>query len=319
MIFRRKTCFETRFPPTAFSRWSPAIAAALLLWAAGFNAAYAAPRVAILLSDQNRIYNQIAQGLRDEMHASVREISLSPSPDLALDALREFDPVLVVAVGDTAALWAQDFLKDLPVVVAGVIQQSNPQVFQKMPGVSLDFSPETYLTLIREGMPSARRVGLLYNPARQSKFVKDLKAAAESMGIEVNAQPVQKEKSMARALETLKNWGTQMFLLTYDPLLMNPESWLYLSGFSITNRIALTVPSVALLKKGGTISLEANYVVLGRQAAAIANALLEAAGPIPRLVQRPAKAEIGVNLKIAGVLEISIPASFQKKAEFIHE
>jgi ABC-type uncharacterized transport system substrate-binding protein len=306
---------------TPWKRFS--IAISLLLLSPGpvpSSRAGETPHIAFLLSAENVVYRKLVQGLQGAVKGTTKEIVLKASGDAVLNAIRDFRPDLVVAVGDAAAIWAKQKLPDTPMVACGIVFQANAQALQGVPGVSLDFSPAAYFRLVKDAVPEVRRVGLLVGTSMATREVQSFKRAAEDLGLSVNIQLVQKEKAVGQAMQALKIWGAQAFMLTFDPLIMNPHSWQYLVGFAVTNHMALVVPSRSLLKSGGLLSLEADYPALGRQAGEIVNRAVADQGRVRELgLAHPAAAEIGINLKMADVVGLQIHPAIRKRAHYVHE
>jgi len=298
--------------------WARKLGTALVFLALHAHAAWAA-RVAVVLSDKIKVYNQISQGLLAGEPGEVKEFPLAAASGETLAAVRRWRPDVVVAIGDEAGLWAKRFITDVPVVPSGVAYQLHQKEFANMPGVYIDMPPADYLSTILDALPSAgHRVGVLFNPERGTRYVEDLRRAAGSMGMEIYAQGLNSERDIGKAMNAIKKNDVDVFLMTYEPFVMNPETWQYLVGFFVTNRIACLVPSRGLLKSGGVLSLEADYEQLGRQTAAVVKRLLE--DPAAKNgMAFPAKREVGINLKMAELFEMVIAEDIQKRAEHVYK
>jgi putative tryptophan/tyrosine transport system substrate-binding protein len=163
-------------------------------------------------------------------------------------------------------------------------------------------------------------VGVLFDSSQDSDFPAKAERAARQAGLRVYAYPIEKEKEVGRAMQLLKESGAEVFLMTYDPLIMNPEIFRYLVDFSVNNRMALFVPSNALLKSGGVMSFEADYPDLGRQAGALVNsALKKSGGPMGVELLAPRKGVLGLNLKVADIVGVSIARDVIRKADNVYE
>lgn len=270
------------------------------------------------MSAKVKIYELIAQGLEEELHAKMLEIVLGESGEKSLESIRNFQPHAVVAIGDAAALWARSKVTKTPIVVCGVMSQYNSRNYQGLAGVSLDFPLQYYLRLIRDAVPGLRHVGMLFDSSQSTNFAADSERAARELGLKVYAYPVEQEKEVGRALQLLRESGAEIFLMTYDPIIMNPEIFRYLVDFSITNRLALMVPSKALLKSGGILAYEADYPEVGRQTADLVNRYFRGQKLTPGL-SYPSRGEIGINLKVARIIGVVVSENILKKADHIYE
>ena len=83
----------------------------------------AASKVALLLSDRNKIYAIINDGIKQAVQGDVSEIFLQDGEEKSYEAVRQFKPDIVIAIGNSAALWARDKILKTPVVVSGVMLQ----------------------------------------------------------------------------------------------------------------------------------------------------------------------------------------------------
>ncbi len=275
-------------------------------------------RVAIVMSAKVKIYELISKGLEEKLDARMLEIVLSDGNEKSLESIGHFEPQVIIAVGDAAALWARTKIAKIPIVACGVMSQYNSRKFQGLAGVSLDFPLQFYLRLIRDAVPGIRHVGLLFDSSQSTNFAADSERAARELGLKVYAYPIEKEKEVGRALQLLKESGAEIFLMTYDPLIMNPEIFRYLVDFSITNRLALMVPSKALLKSGGVLAYEADYTEVGRQTAELVGRFLNGE-KLTAGLSYPNRGEIGINLKVARILGVTVSANILKKADHIYE
>ncbi|MGQ0645096.1 MAG: ABC transporter substrate-binding protein [Elusimicrobiota bacterium] len=295
----------------------PGALAGLLLLACRPADAAERAKVALLMSDNNPIYVKIAKGIRETAQGEIKDISLGGSGEAVSRAILDFNPDLLVAIGDAAVSWADRNFAGRPRLASGVVRQAKSRAAADSPGVSLDFSPAAYLRLIKEALPEARRVGLILS---HSGVGQDFQQSARELGLEINVRSVQKEKAVGQAMQALKDWGVEVFLVTFDPLVMNPETWKYLVGFSVVHKVGLVVPSKALLKNGGVLSLEADYHALGRQTGALVNdavrdpGLLEGGG-----FAYAVHGETGINLKMMEALGLKLRDSVRKSAVHVYQ
>ena len=73
-----------------------------------------------------------------------------------------------------------------------------------------------------------------------------------------------------------------------------------------------------MLKNGGVLSLEANYLAVGRQTALMIKKILQEQKSLSSLgLEFPNKHEVGINLKMARFLKVDIPESKLKRADYI--
>lgn len=297
----------------------PLLRWAVLLCLVFENPVFAAGKICVIISDRNKIFTIIKDGIRENTKGEVQEVNLQDESISPMDAVRNFNPDVLITIGNAAALWAKKNAPETPCVASGVILQGNGDKLKDVSGISIDFPLAQYLKMIREALPAAKKIGVLYNPTRDSRMLSELKRSAEDFGLEIISEPVQKAQDISAALESIRAQQADVFLMTYDPLVMNSASFRYLIDFSIASRIPLAVPSKTLLTNGGLVSLEADYRKMGQDTAALANRLFADKSFVePGKISMPAKKEVGVNLKMADVLKVQISQNFVNNADYIH-
>ncbi len=275
-------------------------------------------KVTLVSSSRNKIYLLINEGIQQTLQTEYEDVYLSETPNPEAGFERE-KPKRVITIGNAAALWAKKNVREIPVTASGVILRSNPRELRDATGVRLDFPFSSYLKLLNEYLPEIRTAGFIYDSALDSPFSPAVRKQSEALGLRIEAVPAAAEKEISAALDSLKDKGVEAFIATYDPIVMNPESIQFIVEFCIRNRIALIVPSKALLKSGGLLSLEADYVELGRQTGSLINRLLrEPGGAGDAALEIPLKSEVGINLKMAEVLNIRFKESVANRADYIH-
>jgi putative ABC transport system substrate-binding protein len=271
-------------------------------------------KVAIVMSSNVKIYRLISEGILESLKLVGTKVIFGDSKKSVFVQLEAYQAEVVVAVGDTAAIWLANSGVASPVVVSGIVKQANPLMFRSMTGVSIDFSFQDYLKLIKESFPSIKRVGVLFNPEKQEAIVDELMEAADSLKVYVDAVPIRKENEIGEAMQSLEKRGTKILLLTYDPLIMNPETWQYLVGFALTHHMGLMVPSLSLLKNGGLLSLEADYRAVGKQTGGLVLEMLKDHNESHSAhLDSPSLKEIGFSVKTGKAIRMDISANVRKK------
>ena len=176
--------------------------------------------------------------------------------------------------------------------------------------------PTKWLQLLKEIEPHVTRVILLFNPATAPYaefFVKPLKAAASSNGVDVIAAPVRDTSELestiaARALEP--NSG----------LIVTPDSFMdvhraEIAALAARYRMPAVYPFHQFAEVGGLLSYGNNQLDNYRRAAVYVDRILRGAKPSELPVQAPVKFELVINLKTARALGITVPQSLLVRAD----
>lgn len=277
--------------------------------------------VVVLLSKENRIYQLIFKGMAGAFPSAPEVVLLGGSEhNSGLNkTLHEKAPDVLVAVGDEAARWAMAEWKDSPLLLAGVVDAMLPAKDNKVSGVSLNLPPDTYFKLIRDFLPSARRIGTIYSTLVQPGLGKSLQASAARQGLQIDAVRAATNRDFVLSLRNMEH-HIDAFLVLFDPLVLTPEAFQYLTQFSLSQDVPLIVPAFVLLKSGGVLSLEVDYEALGRQVADLAKGLLAKSAPSNDLrLYAPDRWLVGVNLRVGRALNITIPPNAVRKADRVYE
>ena len=248
-------------------------------------------------------------------------------PELAGELLRLKLDVLVVG-GTIAARAARTHGSAVPIVfvVAGDPVGAGLAASLARPGGNLtgltNLSPgllPKQLELLREAVPKLSRLSVIFNPANPSNepALHEVRAAANSMGVELQVLPVRRPSDLAGAFAALARWKTGGVLAVSDPTLGSQLA-------EIARRAAaLRLPAMYSRKEfvevGGLIaygpSFEENY----RRAARYVDKILRGAkaGDLP--IEQPTRFELAANLKTAKALDLTIPPALLARADRVVE
>jgi putative ABC transport system substrate-binding protein len=171
------------------------------------------------------------------------------------------------------------------------------------------------LQLLKEAIPSAARVAVLWNPATawHTKAVEDLKAVAPSLSIELSLASVRTQEEIGPAFSAISRAHAQALYVIGDP-------------FFFTHRTALLKPALKArlptmhtarqyAEAGGLMSYGANFADLMRRSAGYVDKILKGAKPGDLPMEQPTKFEFVVNLRTAKALGITIPESILLRAD----
>jgi putative ABC transport system substrate-binding protein len=171
------------------------------------------------------------------------------------------------------------------------------------------------LELIREAIPSARRVGVLANESDPlaKPFLEQIDQGARTLGLEVDTIMVRPESPLEGAFDTLRS--KQVDALVVQGSLQRKELFdlaikYRLPSFSSNRQVATT---------GGLIAYAANSAEIQRGAAGYVDKILKGARPADLPVMQPTKFELIINLKTAKALGIELPPSLLARADEVIE
>ena len=262
-------------------------------------------------------YNEALQGCRSVCKARMRKITSSElSEDELLAQVRAIEPSLILAIGQDA-LTKVDGIRDVPIIYLMVL---NPQHLIRengnITGVSMNIAPERQLTMLRQILPRAVKIGLLFDPAKSGSYVARARDAAVSLDFSLLAKVVHNSREALAAIDGMKGKIDALWLLP-DTTVVTPTTIDLLLLSTIENRTPLLTFSEKYAEKGALLSLEVDPSDVGRQAGDMANRIL-AGAEVKSIAREDARgSRMTVNLIVANKLGITINGNVIKQARVI--
>jgi putative tryptophan/tyrosine transport system substrate-binding protein len=176
-----------------------------------------------------------------------------------------------------------------------------------------------WLAMLKEIAPGLERAALVANPKTTAYdyFVRNAKAAAASLGVELVPTPIANAAEIERSIESFARMPNGGLLLPSD-------------GTTIVHRdlvIALAarynLPAVYAVRffvtAGGLMSYGTDLGLAFQQAASLVDRILRGAKPIDLPVQTPTKYQTSLNLKTAKALGLTVPPGLLVAADEVIE
>lgn len=266
----------------------------------------AAVEIVAIQSLNIKPYNEALKGFKNACRCDVKQIVISEmtGDDLA-EIVNETKPDLILSIG-TKALKRIQTIKDIPIVYVMVL---NPQSLisdsKNITGIGMRIPPEKQLSIMQKSLPDLKSVGIIYDPKNTAGFVKKAKVAANSAGIQLISEEVQKPKDVLAKLQSMKG-KIDAFWMVPDLTVITSETVESLSLFSMENNMPLIAFSKKYLEMGALMSLEIDTHNMGRQAWEIAEKVLS--GKEIKSIKNSfaKKVNISVNWKVAEKIRIAI-------------
>jgi len=291
---------------------------------AGAGAVRAA-EVVVLVSADLPPYLQAAEGVKGALLPVLDEeeilvLSLAGKqerwPAVAERIGRE-SPKVVVPLGSLATVLASTRL-DGPAVVYGMIL--NPAKLlagatepSRITGVSMDVAPGQIFQNIREALPAAGRVGVLYDPKRSQHVVDEAHLAAVSSGLDLVAVAVEGQRDLPAAVRDLCDRDVDVLWLFVDRTVLQTREGLEAIMLETLRRgIPVVAPSERYVKAGALLGMSVEYRDLGLQTGEMAREVVAGRTPFPA-PQRPRSLVLSVNQKVREALGVDLPGDFQKE------
>lgn len=265
--------------------------------------------VIVVKSAELRPYQDALRGFRDACSCDAQELKLEEG-DGGGTVLQK-SPDAVVAIGTTVFKKVRA-IEDLPVIYVMVMpSEAGPALPPNISGVSMDISPETYISTMKELFPKAKKIGLLYDPQHTAAFVAEATKAARAAGLELVDKQVRDPREIPGLLDTMRG--------TIDVLWMVPDATIaaveavdYLLHFSFQNSVPIFSFSKKYVEMGAVAALDVDPYDMGAQAGEIVKRLK--AGKTGAIRAWARASHLTINSKVAAKMGLKIKDDITKKA-----
>ncbi len=215
-------------------------------------------------------------------------------------------PVIFVAIGD-------------PVGAGLVASLGHPG--GNMTGLSMAFDTGfvgKWVELLKEVLPSARRIGLLWNPetvlAASPKAVQD---AAKAMRLQAESFTVRSSAEFEVAFGEMSKRRIEGLIVMPDVLTVGHRTQIV--ELAAKKRLPTIYGFAEFGRAGGLMAYSANVPDLFRRAATYVDKIFKGAKPADLPVEQPTTFELVINLKTAKALGLTIPQSLLVRADQLIE
>jgi len=323
-----------------------AVALALPLGKAGLPPARAAGEalptvesktVCLLFSRDLEPYRVAVEGLKHRLCPPAEDPALAAYTftertvtGMEVDALIEWldgqRPDLIVTLGTEASKIAAVHARQTPVVFAMVANPIDNGILprrahagQLVCGVTTDVDPGEQFAVLKEALPQARRVGVIYCPQYTEATVSAGGEAARRAGLDLVRLAVEPYR-VAPAIERLHGEGVDALWTVTDPGVMVPASARKILTSALKARLPVLGFSPAMVRAGAVVGFGIEARTIGRQAGDIAHAILrEGKTPADVHLVYPHKVTRHVNLGVAERIGVRLPAPLLADAERVKE
>ncbi|HXJ83168.1 MAG TPA: ABC transporter substrate-binding protein [Candidatus Methylomirabilis sp.] len=230
---------------------------------------------------------------------------------------------LLFACGEAAMTAAFDASPTTPIIFTMVGDdkmprraRTGPQIRPNITGVSslsIKLGPKR-LEMLKTVTPALRRVWVVYPAADPTAMtgVEDLKKAESQLDLEIVSRPVWSAEEVSRTFEGIRPGDG----------LLAPENDTFdipatILETSLARRIPAIFPTVLWVRRGGLVSYGADYYAQGLQAARLVAKVLHGARPEDLPIEGADRIDLGVNLKTATLLGLTVPRKILLRAEMV--
>jgi ABC-type uncharacterized transport system substrate-binding protein len=313
------------------------LGAAAMAWSHTAQAQQAkVPRVGVLVigdADVESFGNELRQGLRDlgyvegrSIYLDIRSVEgrLDRLPELAAELVR-LKVDVIVALFTPCALAAKQATSEIPIVIlAGDPVGTGLVASLARPGGNITGLSQMAaeiggkcVELIRDMLPSARRVAALCNaadPVFAKSFLGKVQRAGELTSMEIRpVMMVRDPDDLDAAFPAMVK--EQADAVVVQGSLITPR----VTDLALRHHLPAASTQRAFAELGGLISYYSDAPQLFRHSAAFVHKILQGNKPADIPVEQPTKFELVLNLRTAKALGIQIPGWLLSRADDVIE
>jgi putative tryptophan/tyrosine transport system substrate-binding protein len=245
-------------------------------------------------------------------------------PDLVAE-LVHLDVDVIVAGGNTVVRPAKEVTKTIPIVVVHLEDPVREGFIASLarPGgnitglsrMAADLEGKR-LELLKETVPTIRRVAVLLNPANPTDVLLfgEADEAARNLTLQLQRIQVRSPGDLEGALAIITKEKSHALVHSSDRLFDGQQSKRIIA-FAVKNRLPTMHHTSNGVDRGGLMSYAPNHLDLFRRAAVYVDKILKGTKPADLPVEQPTKFELVINLKTAKQIGLTIPPNVLARAD----
>jgi len=249
-------------------------------------------------------------------------------PALAAELVARQVAVIAATGGEASGLAAKAATATIPIVftMGGDPVELGLVVSLNKPGGNVtgvtfivNDIPTKRLGLLRQLVPNATTIAMLVNPnfPATSAEVRDVQAAARTIGLEIDLLPASTSREIDAALATFVRKRPDALFVGGDPFLLGQRD--QIASLAARNAVPAIYAQREFVAAGGLISYGANLADGYRQVGIYAARILKGEKPANLPVVQPTKFEMAINVKTAKALGLQIPDKLLALADEVIE
>jgi putative tryptophan/tyrosine transport system substrate-binding protein len=175
------------------------------------------------------------------------------------------------------------------------------------------------LELLKELVPSATRVAVVWNPdnALWPRVLVALDDAAKTLGVTIQRLEVRRAEDLHGAFSRAVADRANALLFVNDALFTANRA--EISAHALKNRLPAIYGQRAIVAAGGLISYAADFNAMMRRTAIYVDKILKREKPADLPVEQPTKFELVINLKTAKTIGLTVPPFLLTRADEVIE
>jgi putative tryptophan/tyrosine transport system substrate-binding protein len=180
------------------------------------------------------------------------------------------------------------------------------------------------LQLLRELLPSAERVGVLFvnrgvsdDGPINTRLLEQLRAAASELGLSLHTASIRSGLELDEAFAAFTQARAQAVLVPINSVVIDNRTRLV--TLAKQHRLPTMYEAQMFVMAGGLLSYGPSLLEMYRRAAVFVDRIIRGASPSDLPVEQPTKFEFGINLKTAKELNLAVAPSLLARADEVIE
>ncbi|EMG36750.1 ABC-type uncharacterized transport system, periplasmic component [Desulfocurvibacter africanus PCS] len=266
-----------------------------------------------------------ALGLDAKYNVHSAQGNIATANQIASQMLGE-EPDVVLAIATPTAQAAAQKIKNIPILITAVTDPVGAGLVKSLqaPGANItgmtDRSPvDRQLALIKEFVPGAKRLGIIYNAGEANSVTTfgQVKAEAAKLGWTVMPATVANSAGVTQAAKSLVGKADAIYVGTDNTVITALEAIIKVCQ---QNKLPLFSADNDSVKRGAVAALAVDYYRMGKQTAHMAKRILvDGATPATMPVEDLQELELYVNKGAAKAMGVNVPQAVLSRADKIIE
>lgn len=175
------------------------------------------------------------------------------------------------------------------------------------------------LALLKESVPQARRIGVVFSPTAPSHTpaLKSVETAGQQLGVQIHTAPLRAIEDIDAAYMGMVREGVGAFLVLSSAFTLSQRA--PLAELALKHRLPGMFGARDNAEAGGLMSYAPDFRDLTRRAATYIEKILKGANPADLPVEQASRFQLVLNLKTANALGLTFPLLFMAQADEVIE
>lgn len=233
----------------------------------------ASPLAIVVQGVSVKPYNAVFKGIRKSYGSDIERVILYNYKGDLEQYIKEKSPSLLFAIGK----WALSricYIDDIPIIYLMVLSP-DPSIIKKknVAGIEMLISARRKIFFIKKFIPSAKSVGLIYNPEHSAQIYKDISVAVKEYHMRLTAKKVKSTKDVVHTIKSMAS-SIDVFIMIPDVTLITPETLHFMGLFFLKRSIPVVTFSEKYLDMGAFMAIYPDPYEIGIQAGEVAKKIL---------------------------------------------